>query len=82
MELAEIRRKNALSIMRENALDELSFALCLGLDESQLVGLLEQGGKKIGDSLARVMEQTFSKPHLWMDQADGQQQGPKYDLFG
>ena len=88
MELAEVRRLNALAIMRENALDEMSFALCLGKDEDQIAALLAEGtNKKIGDALARLMEQSFSKPKLWLDQGqgsadDGSSGGPSFDLFG
>jgi hypothetical protein len=82
--LFEIRRINASKLMKENALDELSFALCLGVDESQMIGLLsDNSSKKISDSLARTMEQTFSKPSLWLDQtAIGDGAGPSFDLFG
>ncbi len=84
MDLAEIRRKNAEIIMQENALDELSFALCLGKDEEQIAALLKPGCTKvIPDALARLMEQTFSKPKQWLDHAEGSDQsGPSYDLFG
>ncbi len=84
--LSEIRRRNACVIMQENALDELSFAMCLGKDEEQMNGLLmDASKKKINDGLARLMEQTFSKPKLWLDQGatdEAGQQGPSYDLFG
>jgi hypothetical protein len=82
--LAEVRRKNALEIMKENALDEMSFAMCLGKDEDQIAALLVEGASKsISDSLARLMEQTFSKPKLWLDSgAEGEGSGPSYDLFG
>ncbi|MFT6259843.1 MAG: hypothetical protein ACJA0E_000513 [Bermanella sp.] len=85
MTLFEIRRINASELMKENALDELSFALCLGIDESQMLELLtDKSTKKISDSLARLMEQTFSKPGLWLDQAnlEGAGTGPSFDLFG
>jgi len=85
MDLAEIRRTNASTIMLENALDETSFALCLGKDEEQIVSLLAPNSKKaIPDALARLMEQTFSKPKLWLDSAEGdaQSSGPSFDLFG
>ena len=85
MDIAEIRRIKAIEIMHENALDELSFAMCLGKDESQIASLMLPNSKKtISDSLARLMEQTFSKPKLWLDQNEGddQPQGPSYDLFG
>jgi len=85
MDLAEIRRHNASTIMLENALDELSFAMCLGKDEEQISALMAPNSKKaISDSLARLMEQTFSKPKLWLDTApgDASSSGPSYDLFG
>lgn len=85
MDLAEIRRTNASTIMLENALDEVSFALCLGKDEAQITALMAPSSKKvISDALARLMEQTFSKPNLWMDteQGDAQNSEPSYDLFG
>lgn len=83
--LSEIRRMNALEIMRENALDELSFALCLGKDEDQISALLVVGSrKKMSDSLAELIEQTFSKPKRWLDGGEvaGEGAGPSYDLFG
>ena len=85
VDLVEIRRLNALIIMQENALDESSFALCLGLEERQMELMLSKGAKKkITDSLARLMEQTFSKSVYWLDQgSDGQgASGPSFDLFG
>ncbi|MGR6873714.1 hypothetical protein ACU6U9_15695 [Pseudomonas sp. HK3] len=83
MGLDEIRRKNAIEIMHENALDELSFAMCLGKDESQITTLMLPNSKKsISDSLARLMEQTFSKPNLWLDHEDGDEQAPSFDLLG
>jgi len=83
VELADIRRLNAVAIMQENALDEMSFAMCLGKDEDQILDLLSSGSKKkIGDALARLMEQTFSKPKQWLDQGELEGEGPSYDLFG
>ncbi len=83
VELSDIRRLNAVAIMQENALDELSFALCLGKDEEQIIGMLTQGSKRnINDALARLMEQTFSKPILWLDQGEQENAGPSFDLFG
>jgi len=44
--------------------------------------------KKISDGLARTIEQTFSKPAMWLDGDfsggdDGHSaSGPSYDLFG
>ncbi len=81
--LSDVRRNNAVALMQENALDELSFALCLGLEESQVLVLLEgKAKKKIGDSLARLMEQTFSKSVFWLDEEQGGSASTGYDLFG
>ncbi len=85
VDLVEVRRLNALVIMQENALDELSFASCLGVDERQMELMLGKGAKKkIADNLARLMEQTFSKSVYWLDQGgDGQgASGSSFDLFG
>ena len=69
--------------MQENALDEVSFAMCLGKEEDQMMDLLSSHSKKkIGDALARLMEQTFSKPRLWLDRSELENAGPSYDLFG
>lgn len=83
MGLSETRRSNAVALMQENALDELSFALCLGLDEGQLSALLaDSSKKKISDSLARLMEQTFSKSVFWLDEGEGASTASGFDLFG
>ena len=83
MNLSDVRRNNALALMQENALDELSFALCLGLKETQVLALLaDDTKKKIGDSLARLMEQTFSKSVFWLDEIQGESASTGYDLFG
>ncbi|EAT13306.1 hypothetical protein HF888_07415 [Bermanella marisrubri] len=83
MTLIETRRTNAIAIMKENALDEIEFALCLGREESEIASILSPNGKKISDSLARLMEQTFSKPKLWLDQGTADSaSGPSFDLFG
>ncbi len=85
MELNDLRRQNALEVMKENALDEVGFALCLGVDESQLAAMLTSGSrKKISDALARQIEQTFSKPAMWMDVDvnNDASSGPSFDLFG
>ncbi len=85
MLIADARRKNALLIMRENALDEEGFAMCLGKDEVKIVEMLAKDSKKkISDTLARLMEQTFSKPNLWLDQKEAgtEDSGPSFDLSG
>lgn len=86
MNLTEARRINAIELMKENALDEVGLAMCLGKDEEQILALLAEGSsRKINDALARQMEQTFSKPSMWLDKgATGQsvEAGPSFDLFG
>lgn len=65
----------------ENALDVITMAACLGQDEVRLEAMIgEKPTRKISDSLAALMEQTFSKPKGWMDQADDG--GITFDLFG
>ncbi|WP_108127677.1 hypothetical protein [Saccharospirillum mangrovi] len=67
-------------ILNENALDEEAFAYCLGI-EPAVAEAVCAGRKKLTASLARQIEQTFSKPAYWLDgESDGQ--GPSYDLFG
>lgn len=84
MELSEIRRINTIEIMKENALDETSLSLCLGKDEALIESMLQEGSaKKINDSLARLIEQTFSKSKLWLDgDSLSDETGPSFDLFG
>lgn len=67
MELSAVRRANSQVIMRENAIDALEFALCLGLTESQVDRLMDGQGREIGEKLARQIEQTFNKPNGWLD---------------
>jgi hypothetical protein len=56
----------------------------INASELMLELLTDKSTKKISDSLARLMEQTFSKPGLWLDQAnlEGAGTGPSFDLFG
>ncbi|MDK2776390.1 MAG: hypothetical protein KYX62_01880 [Pseudomonadota bacterium] len=77
----DVRWQRAQQLMLENALDIATMAACLGQDEARLQNMLGEGAKKkIPDALAAQMEQTFSKPKGWLDQAeDG---GITYDLFG
>jgi len=69
-------------ILKENAIDIEDFANCIGLPPSQVIALFE-GKKKMTSSLARQIEQTFTKPNYWLA-LDNQlgQEGPSYDLFG
>lgn len=77
----EIRQQQAQLLMRENAIDILELAACLGLDENKLETMVgEKPTRQLTDVLARLMEQTFSKPAGWMDSSeDG---GISFDLFG
>lgn len=76
-----IRQQQAQQLMLENAIGVLELAACIGQDEEKLESMVgENPTKQLTDSLARLMEQTFSKPVGWMDSAeDG---GISYDLFG
>lgn len=76
-----IRQQQAQQLMRENAIGVLELAACIGQDEQKLEAMVgEKPTRQLTDALARLMEQTFSKPVGWMDsQEDG---GISYDLFG
>lgn len=84
------RWQKAQQLMLENALDIEGFAACLGKDSAQLIKMVGDvesacaGSKKISDGLARLMEQTFSKPLGWMDSglAKSSQADISFDLFG
>lgn len=77
----EIRQQQAQLLMRENAIDVLELAACMGLDEGKLNSMVGDGAtKQLPDSAARLMEQTFSKPIGWMD--SGEDGGISFDLFG
>lgn len=75
------RQQQAQLLMRENAISVMELAACLGTDEKKLEAMVgEQATKALTDALARLMEQTFSKPSGWLDSAeDG---GISFDLFG
>jgi hypothetical protein len=76
-----IRQQQAQLLMRENAIDVLELAACMGLDEGKLNSMVgESATKLLPDSAARLMEQTFSKPIGWMD--SGEDGGISFDLFG
>ncbi len=76
-----IRQQQAQQLMRENAIGMLELAACLGQDEAKLATMVgDQPTRALTDALARLMEQTFSKPVGWLDAAeDG---GIRFDLFG
>jgi len=74
----QIEKLNIL--LSENAISVEEFANCIGLDLKQARALCD-GTKKLSKSLARQIEQTFSKPSMWLD-TNGSDDGPNYDLFG
>lgn len=67
-------------LLNENALDEEAFAYCLGIEPDQAAAICN-GRRKLTATLARQIEQTFSKPAYWLE-TDAAEQGPSYDLFG
>lgn len=69
------------TLLAENAISAEEFANCLGIEVVQAEAICS-GKKKLSKSLARQIEQTFSKPHLWLDMGDDEAKGPSYDLFG
>jgi hypothetical protein len=77
----EIRQQQAQLLMRENAIGVMELAACIGLDEVKLDAMVgEKCTKRLPDSAARLIEQTFNKPMGWMDSdEDG---GISFDLFG
>lgn len=76
-----VRWQRVQELMLENALDVATMAACLGIGEAKLEAMVgEQAKRKIPDSLAQQMEQTFSKPQGWLDQGDDG--GITFDLFG
>ncbi|WP_420591278.1 hypothetical protein [Bacterioplanoides sp.] len=76
-----VRWQRVQELMLENALDVETMAACLGVDEVKLEAMIGESAKrKIPDSLAQQMEQTFSKPQGWLDQGDDG--GITFDLFG
>jgi outer membrane protein TolC len=77
----DVRWRKAQQLLDENALDIATMAACLGQAEQSLEAMLGQSPSRgISDKLARLMEQTFSKPAGWLDQGDDG--GISYDLFG
>lgn len=77
------RINNTRAVMLENALDIVSFAYCLGKTPEQLEQVVgDKPKRKITDNLARLIEQTFSKPKGWLDFNHEKDNSPQYDLFG
>ncbi|WP_028669963.1 hypothetical protein [Saccharospirillum impatiens] len=70
-------------LLEENAISEEDFAYCLGIEPAQAIRLC-LGKKALTPKLARQIEQTFSKPAYWLDEAQTQTMtnGPSFDLFG
>jgi hypothetical protein len=77
----DVRWHRAQELLLENALDVATMAACLGQDEKRLEAMIGvKPTRKMPDSVAELMEQTFSKPKGWMDQTDDG--GITFDLFG
>ena len=76
-----IRQQQAQLLMLENAIGIMELAACMGQDETKLEAMIgEKPSRQMPDGVARLMEQTFSKPVGWMDSIeDG---GISFDLFG
>lgn len=76
-----VRQQQAQLLMRENAISVLELAACIGQDKGRLEAMVgDNPSRQLPDSIARLMEQTFSKPAGWMDSdSDG---GISFDLFG
>jgi hypothetical protein len=76
-----VRQQQAQLLMRENAISMMELAACLGQSENKLESMVgESPSRPLTDALARLIEQTFSKPAGWLDSAeDG---GISFDLFG
>lgn len=73
------QQKKLNELLLENAIGVSEFAACMGLTEKTAEAYCD-GTKKLTPSLARQIEQTFSKPANWlMIDSDS---GPNYDLFG
>lgn len=76
-----LEQKSKLQILLdENAIGAEEFANCLGISVNNANELLV-GKKSLNKSLARQIEQTFSKPANWLD-TQITSQGNDYDLFG
>lgn len=78
----EAQIKKLETLLSENALEIEDFANCLGISVKQADAICE-GRKKLTASLARQIEQTFSKPKFWLDfEMEDESEGPQNDLFG
>lgn len=82
--LDQIRKNNTRIVMLENAISAEELAFCLGKEPSSLQRLLDQDHAKFSASLARLVEQTFSKPKFWLDHGDSSNESnsKNFDLFG
>lgn len=67
-------------LLSENAIDIDAFSVCLAIEE-KLADELINGNRKLSKSLARQIEQTFSKPKFWLE-SDSEVTGDGFDLFG
>lgn len=67
-QLDTTRRAYLSRLLEENAIGPEELAYCLDKEPRVLDALLRQGSHlPISDTLARQVEQTFSKPPFWLD---------------
>lgn len=68
MDIKQIRYKNARYLLKNEALGVNDFADKIGRSQSQTSAYIsERPTKNIGDKIARLIEQAFSKPNGWLD---------------
>lgn len=77
------QQQKLTQLLEENAITEEDFAYCLGIEPVQAERYCS-GKKALTPRMARQIEQTFSKPVYWLDEAPATQKssGPSFDLFG
>lgn len=75
----QTQQKKLQELLLENAIGIEEFAMCLGITEKQ-AEVYCSGKKGLSGTMARQIEQTFSKPAHWL--ASEGESGPSYDLFG
>lgn len=80
VDLNQRRIERLQTIMLENAIGPEELAFCIGKEPKDIERLIKKKGAKINDTLARQIEQTFSKAKNWLD--GGVQSEDNFDLFG
>ncbi|MCW7556461.1 helix-turn-helix domain-containing protein [Endozoicomonas gorgoniicola] len=73
MDIRQIRRTNALQLIKEKGITKAKFARTLGKSPQQINELLkEKNPKNIGHKIARQIEESFGLPEQWLDQKQNQ----------